>query len=400
MRNIFLHIGCGKTGSSALQVWLWNNSKKLQECGIYYPTHGKEKIEQYSITSGNGVRLYSAFSSGIVEDVIKEDLSSNNLNLLYSSEAFQGLTNENLALLSEVEKKYNIKIKIIAFVRDVYDITYSLYLQGIKRHLYSETFKHYVFSQSRLQQFSVIRKFELFFNDIHVIHYDTVKKTGIDTAFCEQMGIDASSIEEMQKTIVNRSLDLFEAEILRLTNKEFKKSNPNHENSRWFSTAISDSLIYTNPEKKTQILYDKEAVQHLESLSKEDIDYINKKYFKKPLLSIFNQKDKELCTSTPEIPEEYITVIKSLIKLGLSKGDFSPKKINNTPNIENNNENKQTQKPVTLKDPDILREAAIILEKKGENKIAEDVITQAMKLRPQGQIIKNIYARLNKKNSE
>lgn len=39
-KTIFLHIGMGKTGTTALQEFFWANSKNLAERGIAYPSHG------------------------------------------------------------------------------------------------------------------------------------------------------------------------------------------------------------------------------------------------------------------------------------------------------------------------------------------------------------------------
>lgn len=40
MKTIYLHIGIGKTGTSAIQQGLYNNRKKLYEAGFYFPVTG------------------------------------------------------------------------------------------------------------------------------------------------------------------------------------------------------------------------------------------------------------------------------------------------------------------------------------------------------------------------
>lgn len=39
-KNLVLHIGMGKTGTTALQEFFWLNRAQLKECGIFYPTYG------------------------------------------------------------------------------------------------------------------------------------------------------------------------------------------------------------------------------------------------------------------------------------------------------------------------------------------------------------------------
>ena len=36
-KTVFLHVGAGKTGTSAIQTWLARNLRRLEEHGIAYP---------------------------------------------------------------------------------------------------------------------------------------------------------------------------------------------------------------------------------------------------------------------------------------------------------------------------------------------------------------------------
>ena len=60
MKKLYLHVGCGKTGSSALQVWLSQIAGELEKTGILYPLHGATPLDDYTISSGNGERLVEA----------------------------------------------------------------------------------------------------------------------------------------------------------------------------------------------------------------------------------------------------------------------------------------------------------------------------------------------------
>ncbi len=53
-KNLYLHIGHGKTGSSSLQTFLALNKDNLKEYGIFYPEHVSfSNAEKGFITSGN-----------------------------------------------------------------------------------------------------------------------------------------------------------------------------------------------------------------------------------------------------------------------------------------------------------------------------------------------------------
>ncbi|CAN0511837.1 unnamed protein product, partial [Phaeothamnion confervicola] len=95
-RTLYLHIGCGKTGSSALQVWLNHQADVLRRLGVDYPSFGRRKLDDYAITSGNGKKLIDAFAAGQGEALLQKLARSSCDKVFLSSEAFQGMTVESL----------------------------------------------------------------------------------------------------------------------------------------------------------------------------------------------------------------------------------------------------------------------------------------------------------------
>ena len=58
MKNVIIHVGHGKTGSSFLQSVFAMNYQKMKEVGICYPEHTSNKIAiEGKITNGNGIFL-------------------------------------------------------------------------------------------------------------------------------------------------------------------------------------------------------------------------------------------------------------------------------------------------------------------------------------------------------
>ena len=68
------------------------------------------------------------------------------------------LTEEQSTNLCKVAQENDFEINIIAYVRDVYDITYSSYQQLVKRHTYTHRFDEFALGRENLQQFGVVRK--------------------------------------------------------------------------------------------------------------------------------------------------------------------------------------------------------------------------------------------------
>lgn len=312
MKKIFLHIGCGKTGSSALQLWLNNNAKELNSGGVYYPLFGSGKLDEYVITSGNGIHFMDSISKSNVREllvnVIKE---AGGRDILFSSEQFQSLGETDLQQLKDLFTDLDLDPVVIAYVRDVYDIIYSSYLQLVKRHLYTQTFREFALARRDAQQFKVVRRWSSVFNTMKVMHYDSEKES-LDISFCSALGVARGRIPAMPKMKVNRSLTLEETELLRLINHEYvtQFDDPN----QYLSWVISDAFIMNEPEALTPILVDQNVLKHVENIFKSDIDWVNDKFFMgEEVLSTFNPDGKFIATEMPTLSKPIATAIHALM---------------------------------------------------------------------------------------
>jgi len=314
-KTLYLHIGCGKTGSSALQVWLNNEAGALAREGVDYPLFGARRLDTYTISSGNGVKLLEAVNTGAASAFIAQLAGSRHPKILLSSETFQGFTDETLEEIKWAAAQNGMRVLIIAYVRDVYDIVYSSYLQVIKRHLYVNSFREFATSRRTIQQFEVLNKYRRHFarEDIEVLHYDSQRKRGLEVSMCETLGIDPKAIAPMPTVKVNRSLDVFEAELLRVTNKHYVTAYSKDEASNLFSSRISDLLIYSDPEKETEILLDEEALAHLRDICQESLEDVNANFLRETPLSLFDMEGKRITRDVPELPPAYEQVIGTAI---------------------------------------------------------------------------------------
>lgn len=284
-KKIYIHIGCGKTGSSALQIWLNRISDDLKKLGINYPIYSNLITNDYEITSGNGVPLFNKIKNGDFEGFLRHDLSNTDSILLYSSEAFQNLTTQEIIGLKKIVEISGFEIIPIVFVRDIYPMIYSSYQQLIKRHFYCDEFQSYARSLNSLQQFDVLDKYEAIFNKIHVLHYDTLKEQGLDLAILNILGIDEKCMPRMSSAKVNRGLSISELEILKIINKVYLS---NFQKSDEFSAQISNYLIYNDPEKSTEFHYDKRVLDIISNKFIDHVNCINKRYFNHNLLKVLN----------------------------------------------------------------------------------------------------------------
>ncbi|MCE3270646.1 MAG: hypothetical protein K0S57_1043 [Ramlibacter sp.] len=318
-KTLYLHIGCGKTGSSALQVWLNHQAEVLRGLGVDYPTFGRGKLDTYAITSGNGKKLIDAVVAGEAAPFLAELAKSPSRKIFLSSEAFQSLSEENLRDLKAQAASAGLRVAIIVYVRDVYDVVYSAYQQLIKRHLGGQTFREYGLKREKIQQFEVVAAYARTFEDIHVFHYDSERERGLEKAMLEALGLNPAKVPAMPDAKVNRSLDVEESELLRLVNQRYVQHCPAGPNT--FSARISDALIYADPEHETEILLDDKVLRHLEVLCRPAIDQLNSRYLRKTPMTIFDPTGKKIVRELPAIRDIYGTVIDSIIKFMATHGE-------------------------------------------------------------------------------
>ena len=270
-KKLYLHIGLGKTGSSALQYWLSLNHEHLEKLGFSYADLIK-KAKTGAITSGNGVALQRAFSDedeAEVRRLIDEVYFNGFSKAIISSETLQKLTKDNMELICRICEEQNIELKVIAFARSAYEWCYSAYLQGVKRHGFTHRYGEKPLSYRNPVQ--ILKRYADGFGDrFFVINYDLHKKNILST-FLEAFDVPLKGLSLDLAKKVNRSLTFEEANVLVAMNALHKGA---------FSTEISDYLIMRSPEVETQVFYTPENLEALKKNSEEDVDWVNETFFK------------------------------------------------------------------------------------------------------------------------
>lgn len=380
MRKIFLHIGCGKTGSSALQVWLNQNADHLNKLNIYYPTFGFNISDDHTITSGNGTGAVSAVQTGKSKEFFQRLANEHSGDVLLSSEAFQILNKEQLIELRDILSELQFQPVILAYVRDLVDILNSGYSQLVKRHAFTRKFQDYVLGlneQRQIQQFQVVDDWSEIFQNMTLLHYDSEKKA-LDRSFLRALGLEENCVPAMKKNVVNRSLSAFELELLRHVNEEF--SSRFDAKIDKFSIQISDALIKLHPEEKTSIIYNEEIAGHLSKKFEKKILEINNTYFAgEQRLSIFRPKGKRITLRQESIDERFVETLRIIMSM-VTAMDIDGK---------TNKAIDKNSHVLDIKDPrivDALRNEAIRLE--SVNLPASlDLMAAAKVLRPKGLVI-------------
>ena len=159
MKELWVHAGLPKNGSSALQVFFAKNRKELAKEGIdYLELENLEDAENGQITSGNGVLLARSLlrqehplffpeANAKIQQFLALVKSSAYEKGLVSSEFFSNISIESLKELKNELDSVGVELKILFYVRRQDQFLVSSYMQEVKRHGYTGSLEEFVYSK-------------------------------------------------------------------------------------------------------------------------------------------------------------------------------------------------------------------------------------------------------------
>ncbi len=232
-KDLIFHIGLPKTGSTAIQAFLARNIGLLGEHGISYPFITEEMASSGGISEGNAlhefVRLAKqegivtsyadrapTFFARMVENAIEQ---SEHQTILISGEELSALT--VLDHFRELSRQH--RVRIIAYVRDPYDIVCSSWKQQVKVSGESRSFPEFVHDMGRYTGRVSINRLAEFVRsglDVTALSYDSCKSRLIES-YLEAIGVRAP-LERLSGFVGqthNRSLSFEEASLVVMTYK-------------------------------------------------------------------------------------------------------------------------------------------------------------------------------------
>jgi hypothetical protein len=216
MKNIYIHAGLHKTGTSALQLALYQNQNDLLEQGFYYPKigippkyHGHHNIAwQFS----RDRRFRPEF--GDMNSLLAEIGRAKTNTVILSSEDFESslLRPHRMQKISSCFLKNQIKVCFVIYLRSQIDYIQSLYFELLKWG-YGDEFHAFMRRASMLNRVEY-KEWEFIFNyaelrkslqsiaDIEVIFRDYDDLIGKNTVsdFCNVVGIDCQKPSFIENT--------------------------------------------------------------------------------------------------------------------------------------------------------------------------------------------------------
>ena len=147
-KNIYLHIGLHKTGTSMLQKYMFQNADLLKESGYLYPYYGIVNNAHHLLawplneTHPRYKLLHETYDEVLL--TLKHEISKSECeSIVISSEDFSKIYSPaNLERLSNSLKEFNVKV--IVYVRRQDHFLQSLYSQVVKQSRYPKDIGRFV----------------------------------------------------------------------------------------------------------------------------------------------------------------------------------------------------------------------------------------------------------------
>jgi len=260
---IFLHIGQGKTGTSAIQAALARNHDALKARGLLYPEHGSfAQARAGQVTSGN-LDPENWFEGQVMPAV---RAAPGHPAYLFSNEHLLYRMDEFFERVGRYRDDY--RFEIILFVRNPIESLASTYQQAVKRGGYAGSIRAFAEHEAvtplaasaveRLDRAGIA--FTLF--NYSVTLGDTVAR------FFGHLGMAELVAAQRAAKIVNRSLSRAELEFVRYVNQIFGAHH---------GTLVADALVNELPDVAAErVEIDQATRDYVRARNGEAMDLLNR----------------------------------------------------------------------------------------------------------------------------
>ncbi|WP_157078274.1 hypothetical protein [Sphingobium abikonense] len=290
-KNIFIHVGFHKTGTTSIQVALTQRREFLSKLNYLYPHAGVPDWAKFghhllpwsvfeiedNLPSLHGYR--ATFSQSKKRDIwnrLRQEIArSDSENVILSSEEFDVCSAAEIENVARQLKGYNIKP--VVFVRNLPDLIESLYNTTVVHSSGNRPFVDFQKNQrSRLDVAQFVEDWASVSSDgkVTVLNYDDpmVRRNSV-RAFLNAIGIDSSDMNLVSDSRYNESLPIFATElIIHLHQKgvgedEINRFIDNLRKIDFKDEAFRNYTLYSN---NSRIELDRKYLEEIEKLRSAD----------------------------------------------------------------------------------------------------------------------------------
>lgn len=291
MKNIYIHIGLNKTGSTTLQTFLSANNKQLLSQNCLYPQAGRlnqvglKAIAHFDLKNfykGHSSNLYQIFWKNFHQEIELTEAD----NVIISCEGFSSFQLPQIAYIKSDLSKYNVKV--IVYLRRQDKWILSCYSQQVKTGKLSDSLDVFLNSSpclERLNYYNLLLGWSSCFGAENIIvrPLEKMQISDINRDILEVLGI--KNIDKFNFTTdKNISPNQKIIEILKFINQIlFKQLNlPKDKSFPLFKQPIlgsySHNKIFTNDHKKYDFIISPKKILEILDKSEESNKKIAKGY--------------------------------------------------------------------------------------------------------------------------
>jgi hypothetical protein len=221
-KTVYLHIGMGRCGSSAIQSFAATNERPLVRLGVVYPDPSKMGFPPELARGGNATGL--ARSPSFTDSVARYIRDSAEDRCLLSSEF---LYSWPLAQFQNLKQQFNhvgLNVIVVAYIREQREWLISRYAQGVKARRWTQSLESYLEQAYRADHLNFVRRFRplrsVFGPDeliIRIFDRSRLREGDVRTDLCGILGIDNKDLDYTSSND-NASAGVLELEVMRLLN--------------------------------------------------------------------------------------------------------------------------------------------------------------------------------------
>lgn len=279
--EILLHIGFAKTGTTAIQRFLFANKDQLSAQGVLWPTSDDNHFHLRSIISDDAASQIQIRRLGLPEDrvppfladwadrVAEEIAATKPKRILFSTEYLNGAAPHELQRLAAFLSRFSPRVRVLAYVRDPWSMAISLTQENIRTGLWVAPvpLSQAVRFGAAINHFQANLGHEL---EVHAYQSDVISD------FLEWTGIDVA-YERTPRA--NRGMGLHTACVLAELNRLYPAFNEDgvflQDHSRgWMAECIARSFVDEPPIRMTAA-----TAASIEKQVRPDLDELQRRYF-------------------------------------------------------------------------------------------------------------------------
>jgi hypothetical protein len=294
MKRIYLHIGLPKTGTTAIQNFLFKFSEELKSEGILYSRNLGSRSHDSSLRSGHHSLAYDVlgthgYSDGLCWNQLLEEVrSSTSDTAVISAETFWLCSDTEIRKVAKYLESYFVKV--VVYLRNPLNFVVSLYKQRIKTGHSYQSFRDFIDEFYTSYGYTLTKWASVFGKEnIKVCIYDKVKvNPGLEEDFLHLLSIDPGRFPEYFRNKQNVNVSPQDKSILlmRRLNKFGGACRPHTVGSKMSSWARANIRKMTIAGRAILTLCHPFISGKL--YKDDDVDYLRKKVaVDKPLLSTF-----------------------------------------------------------------------------------------------------------------